>query len=322
MRRIHYIVAATLVVVFCAAFYLGRVSAPVAAEIKTLREGGYQFINPVLLCNINLNTQNKDEALAAKIQNYINSAAQKEVGVYYINYGVLKWSGVNIDQNFSPASMLKVPTMTAILRYVDEHPEVAQKEIWYDDSTDTNKAEYLKPKQAIQPGHAYTVSDLLTYMIEYSDNNAAQLLDTKVVPQKDLAEIYLDLNIELPANLGDIMSPHTYADFLRLLYNGTYLTRQSSEKALELMSKADFPQGIRGGVPSNLQVAEKFGERTFVDPLGAAIGYELHDCGLIYGANTYLLCVMTRGSAISNYDQLAGEIRDISKLVYDYQAAQ
>ncbi len=38
------------------------------------------------------------------------------------------------------------------------------------------------------------------------------------------------------------------------------------------MSKADFPQGIRGGMPPDTTVAEKFGERLFVKPDSTPLG--------------------------------------------------
>ncbi len=318
------LVALGLVAAFGMGVFAGRTSAPNLAQNTVLREKGYSLINPVLLCNNNVTESRKeDTTLSKKLAQYIAGAKEQEVGVYYLSLGGPNvrgsWAGVNQEKEFSPASMLKVPTLAATLRYADEHPGFLQKEIYYDGSFDDNKAEYYQPTASIQAGHSYSIEELLTYMIEYSDNNAARLLDLDSIPQEALNKIYLSLDIQLPTSLGDIMSPQTYSNFLRIFYNATYLSRTNSQKALELMSKASFPYGLRGGVASSTMVAQKFGERKFVSPAGAPLGVELHDCGIVYTDDAYLLCVMTRGS---NFETLAQEIRDISTLVYTYHEQQ
>ena len=116
------------------------------------------------------------------------------------------------------------------------------------------------------------------------------------------------------------ISPAMYARFLRILYNSTYLSRDLSEKALELLSSTDFRSGLVGGIPSDINVAHKFGQYsdgTSTDPI------ELHDCGIIYfPKNPYLLCIMTRGT--TDLSVLETVIKKISSSVYglvsNYQA--
>ena len=102
-----------------------------------------------------------------------------------------------------------------------------------------------------------------------------------------------------------------------MLYNGTYLTKEMSEKALELLSKVDFTGGIRSGLPSDMVVAQKFGERDISTTSGVARAgdiKELHDCGIVYFPDhPYLLCVMTSGN---NFDKLSSVLKDVSNVVY------
>ena len=84
-----------------------------------------------------------------------------------------------------------------------------------------------------------------------------------------------------------------------------------SEHALSLLAQSGYDVGIKAGVPKDVEVAHKFGERS---------GFEgdlkqLHDCGIIYyPENPYLLCVMTQGQ---NFDDLSATIGMISKMVYE-----
>jgi hypothetical protein len=104
------------------------------------------------------------------------------------------------------------------------------------------------------------------------------------------------------------MSVKDYASFFRILYNASYLSKDSSQKALSLLSEVDFTDGLRGGVPKDVPVANKFGERQ------VGTTQQLHDCGIVYLTDhPYLLCIMSRGS---DFDELASSIKTVSHLVY------
>lgn len=303
------------IVIFGAGAVLGWFGHQVPPPTHALRETGYEFINPILLCNLDSSIpQNENAALEKTLQDYISRSASKDVGVYYLKPGAGKWAGINENESFSPASMLKVPIMTAVLRDAEEHPDVLSKKFVYDGSTDNNAQEDIKPAHPLLPG-SYTIKELLQSMIGDSDNNATGILAGSLTPD-EFNNIYSDLGIAAPSVNGpiDFMSPKSFTLFLRLLYNATYLSRDDSQMALKLMSQSDFPQGLRAGVPAGVTVASKFGERSTGDAPNAK---ELHDCGIVYASSgPYFLCVMTRGS---DFSALAAEIAGISKLVFEHQ---
>ena len=311
----------TLICLLCLVFFgvgiiLGRVTEKTTViKPKVLREGGYKYINPVLLCNTNNNqAYNEDTTLSKALIKYTEGVSENDISVYFLSLLSGKWASVNENETFSPASMLKVPTMVETLKYAELHPEILSKQVYYDGSFDDNKVEYFKPQKTIQSGWYYSVDNLLTSIITYSDNNALRLLHDTIA-LSSFQNLYKDLKIDIPANSIDFMSAKTYSLFLRVLYNSTYLTRESSEKALKLMTTSDFPQGLKSGVPSFIDIANKFGERQVFTPNGTLTQRELHDCGIVYAPdNPYVLCVMTRGQ---NFDSLISSIKNISALVYN-----
>ena len=133
-----------------------------------------------------------------------------------------------------------------------------------------------------------------------------------------MSEVYTDLGLPLPSdgpNPQDL-SAKLYAYFFRVLYNATYLDREYSQKALELLDHSDFSAGIQAGLPTGTNAAQKFGERTIYDQSNALVGRELHDCGIVYKKDSpFLLCIMTRSNTAS-FDTLAKDIADVSALVY------
>jgi beta-lactamase class A len=114
-----------------------------------------------------------------------------------------------------------------------------------------------------------------------------------------------------PHNEENSVSVHGYSGLFRILYNASYLNRNMSEKALQLLSLQDFPQGIVAGVPKGTVVAAKFGEKA----RGVDEKYhQLHEFGIVYHPkHAYILGIMTRGN---DFEALSGVIRQISKLVY------
>lgn len=95
-------------------------------------------------------------------------------------------------------------------------------------------------------------------------------------------------------------------------YNASYLSKEYSQKVLEMLAAADFKLGLAAGVPPGVVVANKFGEREGLPDDQK----QLHDCGIIYfPENPYLLCVMmTQGP---NFEYLPTIIKMVSKMVYD-----
>ena len=148
-------------------------------------------------------------------------------------------------------------------------------------------------------------------MIIHSDNEALAIL-YKEIDEEYLRSAFGDLGIEMP-NLTDansMMSVKDYASFFRILYNSSYLSRSMSEKALEILSKVEYKDGIISGVPKNMKVAHKFGERQV--KVGTETVNQLHDCGIVYYEKyPYLLCVMTRGNDVKKLSQSIGEISKV-----------
>jgi hypothetical protein len=102
----------------------------------------------------------------------------------------------------------------------------------------------------------------------------------------------------------------------RILYNATYLSRDYSEKALQVLSQSSFTQGIVSGVPSSTVVAHKLGLVGIAPDNVTVTEHELHDCGIVYAQNPYVLCVMTRGS--SSLSTMEGIIGAVSQAAYQH----
>lgn len=279
-----------------------------------VRQGGYSLINPLLECEIGGERLSKQFVsfryeIEAEVNKLKNNGQVEDMSVYFRDLNNGLGIGVNEKVGFTPASLLKLPVMIAYLKQSEIDPQILKKTYTYTDPVDRNSEENIKPQEPVMKGKTYTVDDLLKNMIVFSDNNAMALL-VENLPLQTQDRAYTDLGITIPGVRGteDYMSVIDYASFFRILYNASYLSKDNSQKALSLLTKVDFSDGIRAGIPKEVVVANKFGERQ----LGQT--QQLHDCGIVYfNDHPYLLCVMSRGN---DFTKLTSSIKDISHLVY------
>jgi len=324
MRRVYiYIVAVAACVAIGVALGYALFGQTPQGSSSVTRQGGYNFINPLLSCDINEDVpDSKFDSLRQSLTQLINQDKDNgyatRISIYFRDMNTGNWTGVGENDVYIPASLLKVPVMIAYLHQQETTGGVLNTYYSLPSSPDTNASEYFKPEHPLTLGGAYTVTDLIKAMITQSDNNAAAVLQAHMSPTS-IADVYNNFGLPIEPSEADAdMSPVEYMRVFRILYNATYLDRSDSEQALELLSAIDFPQGAVKGLPSGMPFANKFGERT-VETVSSGQTVvqkrDLADCGIVYyPGNPYGICIMTEGR---DFSQLANVIADISGTVYE-----
>jgi len=223
------------------------------------------------------------------------------------------WFGIHEKEYFSPASLIKVPLMMAYLKKAESDPSLLSKEIFNTLPYDS-RVQNIQPRVTLVVNQKYTVKQLIEQMIIYSDDISYKLLNDQMTGE-EIVQVYKDLGVDISratANPnGNIVTVKAYASFFRILFNASYLNPEMSEYALKVLGQIEFKDGLVAGLPKDIIVAHKFGERQYLDT-GLK---QLHDCGIVYlPGKPYLLCVMTRGN---NFNSLKKTIKDVSQMVYD-----
>jgi beta-lactamase class A len=286
------------------------------------RSNGYQFISPLLECDSGQNLyQGQTAALKEKLKKIIQETIDQNkisnVAVYFRDLRNGPWFGINEDTKFVPASLMKVPIMIAYYKLAETNPDILQKKIAVGQLAPETFEQSYKPSQKIESGKTYSIDELIYYMIAFSDNDALTLL-LQNIDQNFLLQSYTDLGIIIPGakNLDDELTVKEYSSFFRILYNASYLNRTYSEQSLQMLSRSDFKNGIVAGLPENIQVAHKFGERFSIPNQDQKPDEkQLHDCGIVYDpGHPYLVCIMSKGE---NFGELSKTIQDISRIIYE-----
>lgn len=280
------------------------------------------FINPNLNCGEKPTISKAGYVEFRSRLNYeINRMKQEgrveEIGIYFRDLKDGPTLGINDRQGFIPASLLKLPVMLTYFKLAETDPEIIKKAISYSSSSPApDYPQTILPEQRLELDKPYTIDELIFRMVAYSDNRAYNLLFDylKILsPEINLLdETYKELGIIDPKDDVEsaVLSAKYYSSIFRLLYNSSYLSNELSEKGLKYLSYSTYIGGLRRGVPSDVLIAHKFGERDLDNGIK-----ELHDCGIIYyPGNPYTLCIMTKGD---DFDELSSVIGEVSRRVYE-----
>lgn len=294
------------------AVYVQKNDCPTGMEIQRTRDN--KFSKPAILYDVK-NESEQLLPLKETINQYINKIKAatnlSDVSVYYREMNNGAWFQINGDAPYIPASLLKVTTLITILKQAELTPSLLDKKIYFDKHAEYVYYQNIKNFQ-LKENHYYTLSELLNYMIEYSDNDAANLV-TQVMNRSVYNKVYSDLGITSPASDPSrkkdfTMSVIDCCKLFRVLYNSSYLNEEYSEYALSLLAKSTYKEGLLKNFNPNTVVAHKFGERS------TETDQQLHEIGLFYnGEQPYILGVMTKGNDLK---QLSTVLSDISGLVY------
>lgn len=316
-----WILLVSVIVACCCGWYAHKWYSAQYGSIpqRLIHSKGYEFTSPLLDVELpeGMSIDREPHPFKHKIREFVeNKIANKQaksISVYYRDLHDGPWFAINHKKQFNPASLMKVPTMIAWLKRAEADPGILKRRIKYVEAKTPVPEQYTKPALTLNPGQSYSVDELLHYMMSYSDNRATSLL-IKSLGGDELNKVIdsMDINYN-PTEDGNSLTIHGYSGFFRILYNASYLNREMSEKALQLLSLQDFQAGIAAGVPHGIKIAAKFGE---IVPKNNNQDIQLHEFGIVYHPKGhYILGVMTAGR---NFDAQAEIIRDISKMVYSY----
>lgn len=296
--------------------------SPKTSQDALMKESGkYPHVRPLILPWDKDSDRARElipfrESINKKIEEYTKEKKTIIVAYYFRDLSNGPWFGINLSTEFSLASLLKVPVMMSYFRLAEQDKSTLQKQIMFN-GIPTNRIDnnaLTMPAETLTAGKSYTTEELIRKMIVDSDNDAFKMLVDNIDVGL-LADPYNLTETEIQSKDQDYTSTvRQYSTFMRALYNASYLSRPYSEKALQILIQSSFKKGLVAGVPSDIEVAHKFGIRQ-TDNI-----YQLHDCGIVYYPNyPYQLCIMTQGK---NLEDLANVIKGLSSDTYTEVSSQ
>ena len=322
-----YVLTITIVISVVAVYFISTMKKPLQAtpliqstqntacitSMNIVRLKDYSLTKPILLADVNCESDGLEETKGALLdmihqqQQYGNATS---ISVYLRKFADGSWTTINGEEQYAPGSLMKVPILITYLKQAEDNPSLLDMKIIFS-GHNTKMPQQNFVEDTLVANTKYTIRELLRRMIVDSDNDATSLLSSNLNVSL-VKKLFTDLNLSEPnvAQKDYFITATECARFLRILFNSSYLSHNTSEYALELLTQSKFKRGMIKEIPKDVKVAHKFGESGLT-----GMEVQLHEEGIFYlDNNPYLLVVMTKGK---DFDKMADCISSISGLVYN-----
>ena len=257
-------------------------------------------------------------------------AFEGDVGIYALNLENGDTVSYNAEEMFPTASVIKIYVLAKLYQDIEEGRLAMNDQVVLRDSDKVPGSGILL---FMHHGLKLTLGDLAWFMINMSDNVAANLLTDEVDGVMKVTDYIRSLGFKHTMELAKIFDRNVYPDstlrkkygigvttpretatFMKELYEGDIVDKKSSEAMIKLMEYQFYNTSIPRFLPTyrdTIEIAHKTG----------ALNATRNDCAIIYTPRTnYVLCVFTTHNKDQRWITDNGAevfIAKISLLVYN-----
>ncbi|PIR69809.1 MAG: hypothetical protein COU47_00005 [Candidatus Niyogibacteria bacterium CG10_big_fil_rev_8_21_14_0_10_46_36] len=190
-----------------------------------------------------------------KIVDSFESVATTSIYIEALN------SGASItlqkDVRVFPASLAKIPLAMAVIKNIEEGGWAFDTMLPVEEKHIDSRSGTLYER--VRDGDGITVKQLLEEMLVHSDNTAYETLLSHM-KERDWSNISDLIGLAALYDFEGKILLAEYIKMFRSLYTASYLTRESSEYILELLSLTGFNNFIVQGLPSYQSFSHKWGK--------------------------------------------------------------
>ena len=244
-------------------------------------------------------TENTEKEILDLIKNL-----QGIYGVYVEDLETGASFGINQDQVFTAASLIKLPVFVAV------YQEIEKGSISLDTKyqiLDTDKVSGAGSMYYQPAGTLYTYEEMLELMGKQSDNTAFNVF-VKLLGEKKIQTVIDGLGMSKTSFVENETTAENVGRFFRELYRGNLpagrqgqVNRKNQGEMLSYLTDTSFEERIPAGIPDEVRVAHK---------VGTEIGV-ISDAGIVFGERPFVLVIMSEGVKESEAKEVLPKIAEI-----------
>lgn len=242
------------------------------------------------------------DILKNELEEYI-SKYTGQYGIYFVDLVSGYEFGINDTDEYTAASTIKVPLNYYVFKKIEEGEVDAEDTIAYTEDDFEGGTGILQSKKLT--GKSFTIRYLLKVSIIYSDNIATNML-LRHFGRKDFKDYLRWLGGTVVDDNKNVSCPKDMAIYLKKIYE---FCNENEELGSELkynLCNTVHNDRLPRLLPKGVKVAHKIGDQI----------QAVHDVGIIYADNPYILVVMSKG--VISDEEARSVIAQVSKKVYDY----
>lgn len=220
-------------------------------------------------------------------------------GFYVIRLSDNTSYGISQNETFEAASLIKLPVMAAF--YMEAEDGILDLETEYslkeEDKVGGSGSLYGKPE-----GTTLSYGDLVWYMGQQSDNTAFNIT-LNILGEEKVAEIIKEIGMTNTSLEENETTPYDIGLFFQKLWDGEIVSKKSRDKILDLLTDTVYEEWLAAGIPSDIDVAHKFGREVHV----------VNDAGIVFTDEPFVLVILSKGVVERKADEVFPQL---SELVY------
>lgn len=243
------------------------------------------------------------EALKGDLEKYI-SGFEGIYGIFYMDLNSEEQFGINETEEYIAASTVKVPlNLYLYTRIYDGYVrrDGLLEYLKQDYEEGTGELQYTKF------GKRYTIAELSRLSLVKSDNVATNMLFRYLGKQR-VKNFMVQSGGMVVSKDENISCPKDMGQYMKLVYDFYKKDDVLGKELMDNLIKTEFYDRLPALLPKDVPIAHKTGNQV----------HALHDVGIIFTENPYILCVMSKDV---NENEACDVIARISQKVYNYQTS-
>ncbi len=222
-------------------------------------------------------------------------------GFYVIRLSSGLSYGVNENDIFEPASLNKLPVMLAM--YIEEEEGNIDLETTYA-LKDTDKVAGSGSLENKSEGYELTYREMLSYMGKESDNTAANIAKN-ILGEEKVKQVIDMLGMGNTVVFGEDQktTPYDIGLFFNKLWERDIVSKKHRDEMLEYLTDTIYEEWLAAGIPSDTEVAHKYGREVHV----------VNDGGIVFADEPFILVLLSKGVVEREADQAFPEL---SRAIY------
>ena len=236
-------------------------------------------------------------------------------GLYVINLEDGFLYGVNENEVFQAASLIKLPVMVAM--YMEEEKGGLSLESKYklknEDKIPGAGSLYGKPE-----GYEISYRDLIRLMGKQSDNTAYNIAKNMLGARK-INETISSIGMTKTDFVENETTLEDVGLFFQKLWEarlpapersdggqGSFISKESADELLEFLTDTAYEEWLAAGISNNVQVAHKYGREVHV----------VNDAGIVFANKPFIVVIMSKGVVEREADKVFPEL---ARMVYEIE---
>jgi beta-lactamase class A len=214
-------------------------------------------------------------------------------GLYVISLNSDERYGVNEDEPFQAASLMKLPVMAAM------YSEHEKGNVGLDDIYTLRNEDKVGGSGGVfyqEAGTKYSYRELVSAMGQQSDNTAFNIA-VQLLGEEFIQEYIKEVGMGSTSYEQNQTTPRDVGTFFKSLWQMKIVERASRDEILKSLTGTIYEDHLAAGI-TDVRVAHKFGREVHV----------VNDAGIVFDENPYVLIIMSKGVVEAEADKLIPEL--------------